>query len=149
MKIGRMATVNLRLRGLTLRQGVMGVLSALPLLLVAYEVWGRNARPPGALLLSTWIVVALTPWLSLALARVSCRARCDEVAVHVRGEALPYKTITDVSVVRTARRTILKLRRGDTVELQLILWDAFAGRLQPYDDLARRLAAHGHPIPTM
>jgi hypothetical protein len=141
-----MATINLRLRGVTPMQGVMAALAAYPLGMIGYELAVKHA-PLTPSLAALAVAVAGLPWASLALARATYRAKCDEIAVHVRGEALPYRTITDVRVERTPRRVTLRLRRGETVELQLVLWDAFAGRLQPLDELARRLAAHGHPIP--
>jgi len=52
---------------------------------------------------------------------------CDDVAVHVRGEALPYKTIRSVRVERTPRRHVLHLVRAEDIQLRLVLWDAFAG----------------------
>src|SRR5262249_3801774 len=92
------------------------------------------------------LVVAAMPWLSRAAARAGYRARCDEIAVHVRGEALVYRTITEVAIERSRRRVVLRLRRGVDVELALVVWDAFAGHLEPLDELTRRLAAHGHPV---
>jgi hypothetical protein len=36
--------------------------------------------------------------------------------------------------------------RSEDIQLRLILWDAYAGRLQPLDVLRERLAAHGLKI---
>jgi len=140
-----LATVNLRLRGVTpLHLGAAAV-SAAPAAYCAVLL-ARHA-PVGVPLVALSFAVALLPWVSRALARASYRAKCDDIAVHVRGEALPYKTITDVAVERSARRHVLRLKRGETVELALVLWDAFAGRLEPLDELAKRLEAAGRPIP--
>lgn len=141
-----MATVNLRLSGVTPLQLAVSAVAAFPFGYTAVEF----VRHPGAIsptLLALAGAAALLPWLSRAAARASYRAKCDEVAVHVRGEALPYRTITEVSLEKSARRTVLRLKRGVTVELHLVLSDAFAGRLQPIEALSRRLAEHGHPIP--
>ena len=43
------------------------------------------------------------------------RAKCDDIAVHVRGEALPYKTIKELRVERTRRRTTLHLVRSEDI----------------------------------
>jgi hypothetical protein len=141
-----MATVRLRLRGVTVLHSISAAVAASPLAFVGWQVLVRHAHL-SAPLIAFAAAAALLPWLSRALARASYRAKCDDVAVHVRGEALPYKTITEVRVERNARRRTLHLRRGETVELELVLWDAFAGRLEPIDELASRLAAHGKPIP--
>ncbi|HEY2746223.1 MAG TPA: hypothetical protein VGL86_16425, partial [Polyangia bacterium] len=87
--------------------------------------------------------LAFVPWLWRAFARAAYRAKCDDIAVHVRGEALPYKTIKELRVERTRRRTTLHLVRSEDIQLALVLWDAYAGRLQPFDVLEDRLAAHG------
>jgi hypothetical protein len=143
-----MATVNLRFRGITPLHMAAAAISAYPLVFVAYQALVRHASPSVSLAMAVAAVAAL-PWLSRAAARITYRAKCDEVAVHVRGEALPYRTITRVSVARShlGRRTTLTLERGQTVRLELVLRDAFAGRLEPLDELAARLAQHGHPLP--
>jgi hypothetical protein len=87
--------------------------------------------------------VALAPWVYRAVARATYRAKCDDVAVHLRGEALPYKTIKELRVEKTRRRTILHLIRSEDIKLALVLWDAYAGRLHPLDVLRERLAKHG------
>jgi len=141
-----MATTQLRLRGITPLHGVSAAISVVPLCWVGWKAGVNHALVPASLALLS-LAVALLPWLSRMLARASYRAKCDDIAIHVRGEALPYKTITEVAVERSARRQVLRLRRGETIELQLILWDAFAGRLEPRQVLAGKLAEHGHPIP--
>jgi hypothetical protein len=139
------ATVNLRLRGVTPLHFVSAAVSAAPI--VYSGVMLARHAPVAPVLVALSVVVAALPWLSRAAARAAYRAKCDEIAVHVRGEALPYKTITEVRVERSARRHLLRLIRGETTELVLVLWDAFAGRLEPIDELARRLEAAGRPIP--
>lgn len=123
-----------------------GAISAFPAAYLGYLVVVRHVHPTLPLALCS-VAVALLPWLSHLGARASYRAKCDDVAVHARGEALPYKTITGVRIERNYRRRVLVLERGETVELRLVLWDAFAGRLAPLDALATHLQAHGHPIP--
>jgi hypothetical protein len=137
-----MATVQLRFRGFTAPHLVAAGISIAPLAFVAVKL-GTHATPS---LLALSAVVALLPWLSRGAARATYRAKCDDVAVHVRSEALPYKTITDAQVERSARRTVLRLRRGETVELVLVLRDAFAGTLEPWEELRDRLAKHGHDV---
>jgi len=140
-----MATFQLRLRGSTPLHLAAAAISATPLAFVTYQVVVHQAILSTPLVLLSGAVLLL-PWLSRSLARASYRAKCDEVAIHVRGEALPYRTITSAVVERSSRRTVLRLQRGETLELQLILRDRFAGTLEPFDELARRLATHGHPI---
>lgn len=138
-------TVQLRLRGMTLPHLFAALVSAGPL---GYVVWMAIARhvQPTELLIALCGLVALLPWLSRAIARAAYRSKCDAIAVHVRGEALPYKTIRAVTVERTARRTLLKLDRSETVTLYVVLKDAFAGRLEPRAELERRLKEHGFAI---
>jgi hypothetical protein len=121
------------------------LVSALPLGYVVFLAAFRHVQP-SEILIALSAVVALLPWLSRAMARAAYRAKCDAVAVHVRGEALPYKTIREVKIERTPRRTILRLVRSETIALDLVLKDAFAGRLEPRAELARRLAEHGHVL---
>src|SRR5262245_52904939 len=141
-----MATVRLKLRGLTPFHLASAVVSALPAGYATYQVLVRHAHLSVPLLVLS-AAVAFLPWLSRAAARAAYRAKCDDIAVHVRGEALPYKTITEVRVARSFRRHVLRLRRGETIEIELLLWDAFAGRLEPIEELARRMEAAGKPIP--
>jgi hypothetical protein len=138
-------TVSLRLRGLTPLHLLSSLVSALPLGYVIFLAIARHVQP-SEVLIALSALVALLPWLSRAMARAACRAKCDSVAVHVRGEALPYKTIREVKIERTARRTILRLIRSETLALDLVLRDAFAGRLEPRAELERRLAEHGHVL---
>ncbi len=138
------STVQLRLRGLTPLHAINAAVSAAPLVLLGYYVlWRRAPLASGTLLLGAAAAVALLPWLSRAVARASLRAKCDDVAVHVRGEALPYKTIREVRVARTPRRTLLHLVRSEDIEIVLVLRDAFAGHLEPLATLKERLAKHG------
>jgi hypothetical protein len=140
-----MATVQLRLRGVTVPQIVAGLISAGPLLFVGFEVAVRHVQPPLSLT-GLSVLVAGLPWLSRAAARATYRAKCDDIAVHVRGEALPYKTIKEVRVERSPRRDVLHLIRSEDIQLELVLRDAFAGRLEPLDELEHRLSTHGFKL---
>jgi hypothetical protein len=137
------STVPLRLRGVTPAHAVVAAISTAPLAFTLVQV--ARGLPIGrvSLLVVGAVVAALLPWLSWAAARASYRAKLDDVAVHVRGEALPWRTLTDVTVERSGRRTLLRLTRGETAEIVLVLSDAFAGRLEPRDVLAAHLAKQG------
>ena len=129
-------------------QLVSAGLSLLPLGYVGYQVWGRglglSART--APLVAIAVGVALLPWVSRLIARANYRASFDDLAVHFRGQAIIYKTITDVTIEKTARSTLLTLRRDDIAEMTLILRDAFAGRLEPWEPLRQKLRDHGHDV---
>jgi hypothetical protein len=144
-------TVQLRLRGLTPLALVTTVVAALPVAIIAWHVVvHKTALAQSQLPLAAFAAAgAALPWLSRALARAGYRAKLDDVALHVRGEALPWKTIKRVTVERTLRRTTLKLVRSETITLELVLDDAFAGRLQPRDELARHLREHGHDLESL
>ncbi len=138
-------TVQLRLRGFTPAHTLMAALAAVPIAKILW-VMGVQHIPFARLnpsLTALSAALALLPWGWRGLARATYRAKCDDVAVHVRGEALPYKTIRELRVERTRRRTILHLVRSEDIQLSLVLWDAYGGRLQPIDVLRERLAAHG------
>ncbi len=139
------STVELRLRGVMPMQIAMAVVAAAPLGYLAVETIVHHSslalRSP--LLLAFCAACAFLPWLSRAVARAGYRAKCDDIAVHVRGEALPYKTIKELRVERTPRRTTLHLVRSADIELTLVLRDAYAGRLEPLAVLRERLAKHG------
>jgi hypothetical protein len=139
-------TTQMRLRGVTAAQVVAALISAAPLGYLLYLAAFRQLQVP-SLLEGGAAVVALLPWLSRAVARASYRAKCDDIAVHMRGEAVPYKTITSVRVERGPRRDVLIIERGQTVKLELVLRDAFAGRLKPLDHLRKKLADVGHHEP--
>lgn len=137
-------TVRLRLRGVTRMHALNAAVSAAPLLLLGYGLGIKHAPLSSpAFLVAGALFIALLPWLSRAMARSSFRAKCDDVAVHVGGEALPYKTIRELRLERTARRTLLHLVRSADLELVLVLRDAYAGRLAPLAPLRERLAAQG------
>jgi hypothetical protein len=137
-------TVQLRLRGITPLHLANAIVSAAPFAMLAWFLVVKQAHlASGSLLLGGAALVALLPWLSRGVARATYRARCDDVALHVRGEALPYKTIRELRVERTPRRTTLHLVRSEDIQLALVLRDAFAGRLEPIAVLRERLAAHG------
>jgi hypothetical protein len=140
------STVQLRLRGIMPRQLLAALLTLSPL---GYIMWLTFVKGSALVrvqpsLLGLCAAVALLPWVSLLLARATYRAKCDDIAVHLRGEALPYKTIKEVRVERTPRRTILHLVRSEDIKLSLVIADAFAGRLEPLAVLRERLAKHGH-----
>src|SRR5262249_7314329 len=139
-------TTQLRLRGVMLPQIVVAIVSAVPLVYLSWQVLVRHLILKQPLLFLFAAMVAALPWLSRAAARATYRAKFDDVAVHVAGEAMPYKTITAVRVEKSLRRHILVLQRGNTATIRLVLWDAFAGRLEPRELLANKLAAHGYKI---
>jgi hypothetical protein len=136
------STVQLRLRGLMPGHLVMSVVAAVPIARIAYATVVQHLPYPTKQPLMTAIcaLLAFLPWLYRAYARTAYRAKCDDIAVHVRGEALPYKTIKELRVERGRRRTTLHLVRSEDIQLRLILWDAYAGKLQPLDVLRERLA---------
>jgi len=135
-------TTQMRLRGFTLAQVVAALISLSPLGYLLFLAVAKQTRVP-SLLAGVAAFVALMPWLSRAAARATYRAKCDDIAVHVRGEAVPYKTITRVHLERGPRRDVLHIERGETVRLELVLRDAFAGRLAPLDHLKKKLADNG------
>jgi hypothetical protein len=138
------STVQLRLRGLMPAHLFMSLVAAVPIARIGWAVFAQHlpyaTREPLITAISAFL--AFVPWLWRGLARAAYRAKCDDVAVHVRGEALPYKTIKELRVERTRRRTTLHLVRSEDLQLALVVWDAYAGRLQPIDVLKERLAAH-------
>lgn len=140
-----MATTQLRLKGTTGPHLVTAAISALPIFYIDYQMMARHARP-AMLLWTVAAAVALLPWISRAIARATYRAKFDDIAVHVRSEALPYKTIKEAKVVRTARRATLHLIRTDEIRLELVLNDAFAGHLEPLRDLKTKLREHNLEI---
>lgn len=139
------STVQLRLRGFTAGHTMMSAIAAIPIAKILWVTLVQHvpfARTnPSLTVLSA--ALALMPWAWRAIARAMYHAKCDDVAVHVRGEALPYKTIKEARVERRRRRTILHLVRSEDIQLALVLWDAYAGRLQPIEVLRDRLEAHG------
>jgi hypothetical protein len=136
-------TYQMRLRGITPLHLGAALISAGPLVYLLYLTAARHASVPAALA-GVAGFVALMPWLSRGVARATYRAKCDDIAVHVRGEAVPYKTITSVRLETGPRRDLLIIERGQTVRLDLVIRDAFAGRLSPLDHLKKKLAEHGH-----
>ncbi len=83
--------------------------------------------------------VALMPWLSRMAARLTYRAALDDIALHIGGEALPWNKITRVEEQRSWRRTTMIFHRQGTIRVSLVVRDLFAGRLEPMDELTRRL----------
>jgi hypothetical protein len=140
-----MSTVQLRLRGLMPGHLLMSIVAAVPIARIAYATVVQHLPYPSQQPAMTALcaLLALLPWLWRAIARAGYRAKCDDVAVHVRGEALPYKTIKEARVERTRRRTTLHLIRSEDIQLSLVLWDAYAGRLEPLSVLRERLKVHG------
>ena len=118
------------------------VLSALvalsPLGYIAY-VAGAKHLHVDATLVALALGCALLPWLSRLAGRVAAHATLDDVALHVGGEAMPWNTVTKVREQRTWRRTTLVIDRGRTSRITLVTHDLFAGRLEPLDELRRRL----------
>src|SRR5262245_19959464 len=114
-------TQQLRLRGVTVPQIVAAMVSVVPFVYLSWQVLVRHMMLKQPLLFLFTAMVAALPWLSRAAARASYRAKFDDIAVHVAGEAMPYKTITAVSVEKTARRHILVLQRGNTATIRLVL----------------------------
>jgi hypothetical protein len=143
------STVQLRLRGITRRHLLTSLIAASPLLYVAYLTIAKHSpliqKVPSIDIIC--IAAAALPWLSLFAARATYRAKCDDIAIHVRNEALPYKTIRELRLQKTSRRITLHLVRSEDLQIQLVLADAFAGRLQPLATLRERLAMHGLTFP--
>ena len=138
------STVQLRLRGLMPGHLLMSVVAAVPIAPILYATFVQHLPYPTRepLMTAVCALLALLPWLWRAWARAAYRAKCDDIAVHVKGEALPYKTIKELRVDKTRRRTTLRLIRAEDIQLRLVLWDAYAGRLEPLDVLRKRLAEH-------
>ena len=138
------STVQLRLKGLMPSHVIMAAVAAVPIGRIAYATVVQHLPYPTQQPLMTAVcaLLALLPWLWRAYARASYRAKCDDIAIHVRGEALPYKTIKELRVERARTRTTLHLIRSEDLTLALVLWDAYAGRLTPLDVLRERLAEH-------
>ncbi|MDB4967547.1 MAG: hypothetical protein JWN44_3236 [Myxococcales bacterium] len=138
-------TVPLRLRGIMPSHVVMSLVAAVPIARIAWATVVEHipypAHRPG--MTAICAALALLPWLWRAYARATYVAKCDDIAIHVRGEALPYKTIKEIRVERGRRRTTLHLVRSEDIQLALVLWDAYAGRLEPLHILRERLATHG------
>ena len=124
---------------------MMSLVAAVPIARISYATFVQHLPYPTRepLMTATCAVLALLPWLWRAWARAAYRAKCDDIAVHVKGEALPYKTIKELRVEKTRRRTTLHLVRSEDIQLRLVLWDAYAGRLEPLAVLRERLAVHG------
>jgi hypothetical protein len=113
---------------------------------VDWQLFAHRIHPT-AMLWVTAGAVALLPWLSRAIARATYRAKCDDIAIYVRDEALPYKTIKQLRLARSWRRTVLTLERSEDIQLELVLVDAFAGRLEPLAELKTQLKSHGLDFP--
>jgi hypothetical protein len=139
-----MASTQLRLRGVTGLQLAVATASLAPLGYVAYTVIVKQVAVANLQLLGGLsLLVALLPWLSRGMARANYRASVDDIALHFRGEALPFRAVKAVHVHRSWRRTLLQLERSETIEMWLLLEDAFAGKLAPLDALISRLEKAG------
>src|SRR4051812_10932034 len=99
------------LRGTTPPHLAAAAISASPLGYSLYQIMVHSAHLPVVLTALTGLVAAL-PWLSRQVARMAARAELDDLAVHIRGEAVFYRSLTAVAVVRTRRRRTLRLERG-------------------------------------
>jgi len=141
--------IQLRMRGFPPTLFVSMLIASWPLAFVLFERHVRGAAiEPSLYLLS--IGAALLPWTSRLAGRLSYRAAVDDFALHVGGEALPFSTITRVVHKRSWRRHSLVLDRGKTVRVTLVLKDLFAGRLEPIDELMKRLPDPApRPVPPM
>jgi hypothetical protein len=136
--------IQLRMRGFPPALVFSAVIAAWPLGFVLYEKYARHA-PIEPMLIAIAAGAALLPWLSRVAGRLSYRAAVDDIALHVGGDALPWNTITRVRERRSWRRTVLIVERGRTSRFVLVTRDLFAGRLEPIEELRRRLPAGLEP----
>lgn len=130
--------IELRMRGIPPLFIASALIAAMPVGYVLFQRYGRGATIDGTLV-ALCCVAALLPWLSRLAARLTYRAAVDDIALHLAGDALPWNTITRVREIRRLRRTVLILERGRTSRFTLVTRDLFAGRLEPIDELTRRL----------
>jgi hypothetical protein len=134
-------TIDLRMRGFPLVLIASALVAVSPLAFVLYEM--KRGLRVEAQLIALSAICAVLPWLSRLVGRLTYRASLDDVALHVGGEALPWNTITRVTHRFTWRREEMVLERGKTVTVTLVTRDLFAGRLEPIDELERRLPKLG------
>ncbi len=139
------STVRLRLTGMTVRHAVSAIITATPLAFIG-QTWLTRHFLPSTPMIAGAGVLALVPWLGRAWVRHRAAAKCDDIAVHVGGEALPYKMIKSARIERGARRHVLVLERSAEIVLRLIWWDAVAGSLTPAEVLRERLMRAGRTI---
>lgn len=130
--------IELRMKGLPLPLLVSAVVALSPLGYIAY-VWRAEHFAVTGMLVGLAVACALLPWLSRLAGRVSAHATIDDIALHVAGDPMPWNTITKVTEKRTWRRTLLVIDRGRTARIVLVTRDLFAGRLEPLDELQKRL----------
>jgi hypothetical protein len=130
--------IQLRMRGLPPTLAVSALIAAWPLVFVLYVRYAQHQAIEGSLF-ALAIGAALLPWTSRLAGRLTYRAAVDDFALHVAGEALPWEKITRVTRQRTWRRRSIVLERGRTSKVVLVTHDLFAGRLEPLDELLRRL----------
>ena len=132
------ALIQLRMRGVPASFVVSAIIAAAPAAYVLFEKLGRGA-PIDGMLVAICCGAAFLPWASRLVARLSYRAAVDDIALHLAGDALPWNTITRVREIKRPRRTVLILERGRTSRFTLVTRDLFAGRLEPLEELTRRL----------
>ena len=132
--------IQLRMKGLPLPLVVSALVALSPLAYIAYVAGARHLHVDSTLV-ALAVACACLPWLSRLAGRLAAHAKVDDVALHVGGEAMPWNTITKVKEQRTWRRTTLVIDRGRTARIVLVTRDLFAGRLEPLDELTRRLPA--------
>ena len=130
--------IPLRMRGLPPALLASAFVAAWPAAFVLYERVLRGVAIEPLLIALAMCVLPL-PWLSRLAGRLTYRAAVDDIALHVGGEAMPWNTITSVKERRGWRRTELVIERGRTARITLVPRDLFAGRLEPLDELTRRL----------
>ena len=130
--------IELRLRGLPPALWVSAFIAASPLAFASYARFALHMRIENVML-ALCAAGAILPWLSRVVGRLSYRAAVDDLALHVGGEALLFSTITAVEAHSTWRRSWLILRRGRVLRVDLLTRDVFAGRLEPIDELMKRL----------
>ena len=140
------STVVLRLRGLMPAHLFMSLVAAVPVARIGYAYFVQHLPYPTREPLITAVVGAAGA-VAVAVARLCARWPIAQSATTspctCAARRCPYKTIKELRVERGRRRTTLHLVRSEDIQLALVVWDAYAGRLQPIDVLSERLAAHG------
>ena len=130
--------IALRMRGMPPALWFSAVFASAPFAFVLYERLAMGARLDTTLVVSS-VAVALLPWLSRLAGRISYRAAFDDLALHVGGEALVFGTVSRVTEQRTWRRRSLVFHRGRVLRVELVVYDLFAGKLEPLDELMKQL----------
>jgi hypothetical protein len=130
--------IQLRMRGLPPALLVSALITAWPAAFVLYERFVRHAQIDVVLIALSLLVLPL-PWLSRLAGRLTYRAELDDDALHAGGEAMLWSTVTRVRERQGWRRSVMVIERGRTVRITLVTRDLFAGRLEPIEELRRRL----------